>query len=169
MSLNEPVFLVGGNVSARNKHWRLCERREIPYITVKRRQRKSFIDWDLWNINVYNLHLNKQAEEQLTKYINSLFGRRVCYKAVTGSSITGYLEVRRSLENEAIKEVWQIVANPMNWEIKKLSGYESTFNVILKQSNEWLANKQAEAAKATLPNDTEKQGLIEIIPDSQET
>jgi hypothetical protein len=85
MSLNEPVFAVVGNVKARNKHWRQCERKEIPYMVVAHHPKISLIDWDLWNINVVNLHLNKKATDEHSAYIDSLFERKICSYAVKNS------------------------------------------------------------------------------------
>jgi len=121
-SREEPICVIGSNIDRRNRHWRLCQRVNLPYINILRSTHYSFISWDLWTIDVPYLGLNKESVKKLDEYIEGLFATRECRVACLHVRTVGYLKVKRNIEQAVLATIWTIVSNPNNWDIDRKGG-----------------------------------------------
>lgn len=116
--MSEIICVKSSNVDKRNKHWFYCKKNKLPYITVYHTSKSAIIDWDLWCIDIAYLRLNDETIREIDAYVNSLFANHVCLSATLHTGITGFMKVKKEMEEEVLNFVWWATSNMANWVIK---------------------------------------------------
>ena len=104
----KPQYVTYTNPQEFNRHFKLCRRREIPFLAVCRRGTiSSRIEFDLVTAESV---LNAFGYEDLLALRDDLFERKLTRDVIT-SRVNGVFKVKRECEAEVVEKLWRIITS----------------------------------------------------------